>query len=360
MAPTFNRHYEPKFLTEAVNSVKKPTTFWKELLFSDERTIPAEVIEWEEILGDRLVAPFVERDAEALKVDGYTHKPRAVSGVNIRLKRPMMASHLMFKQAFQTGNPSEYITSPLGQANRAAALREDMSIFDDLITNAEEWLCASAVKRSISYSVPGEAVFTCTYPRDSGFDVLIPVGEYWSVGAAAPVAQHFKEAKRKMARDEGLQVTHCIVPPDVGDALSAWFASNQAHAHYSRIAQGTLQDYVTDFTQYGAHYIGRIHGIEVWEYSMQTQVKTSSGYVSVDLVEPKKAQFVSATPKAGNFMAYLPIPDMTALAQNLAYGKRFMKSKEEFDPSVYTGLVHTRPFPIVKRPNSIYTAKVLA
>lgn len=356
---SFFRHYEPRTLTELVNKVDRNVSFWRNLLFQNEVTVPTEVIEWEEVFGDVEAAPFVERDAEALFISGYTHKPRLVRPPNIRIKRAMTASNLMYRNMSMV--PDAYAQGQIGIENRARALAEDTQLFTDKTNNAIELLCGMAVNGQISYSVPGEAVFQITIPRDAAFDADESVSAPWS-NTATDVEATFMRYKRLMAQTEGLQARVCVLPPDVADAFRKWLKSQEFHFDFRRVNQGTVTTFQTDYSEFGAHLImDNFCGMQVWEYSGQIQYKTAPGtFTAYDLVEAKHAYFISNTPAAQNALYFASIPDMDALDSGLAYSKSFFKAKKEFDPSSYTGLMHTRPLPVMKRPNSVAKVQVLA
>jgi hypothetical protein len=59
-------------------------------------------------------------------------------------------------------------------------------------------------------------------------------------------------------------------------------------------------------------------------------------------------------------MYYGAIPDLKALQGRLFRGKRFSKSWEQEDPSVMWQLLHSRPLPVTRRPDSMVSMKVVS
>ncbi len=336
-------------LTQAINEIKSPNQFLKKLLFSDHQPQPTEHIEFGIFTGDREVAPFVERDGEAIPVSGYGEVFQTVSPPNIRIKRPVKPSTLLFNRA-----PGEVIFIQNQNDVVSAAERHiarDVKRLADLVTNAEEYLCALAIRGVISYTAADEANFTITIPKPSGNNVTLTL--FWDGGSEEPVAD-FTAAKKLISDEVGLQPTHCIMG---SEAMDAFLASDAVKAvlDIRNVAAGSL-NLEAQFQDDGAIYLGRFCGVQCWGYPRTVKVAG----VATDLIRAKYVEFVCATPAAENVLYYGAIPDLAAFEGRLFVAERFSKSWQQEDPSVMQMLVHSRPLPIPRRPGSMVSMKVVS
>jgi hypothetical protein len=330
-------------LTASVNETKSPNSFLKTLLFGRSQTFPTEQVEIGLLTGDREAAPFVRRDGEAILVDGLGESFQTVSFPSIRIKRPMTPSELLFNR-----RPGSVIFPQRGAMLSAIEqhIARDVQRMADLVTNAEEWLCAQALTGTISYSSADEAHFQITYPKPSGH--TLNSAATWAT-ATSDLTVDFLAAKRLIHDEHGLPTTHCLMSKEA----AANFLKNTAIRSIldvRRVEAGGIE-MRRQFEATGALYLGSFMGIECWEYGRSVKV----GGSSQDLIGAGKVHFVSATPEAENWMYYGAIPDMEAFEGRLFQGERFSKSWMLQDPSVRMMLVHSRPLPVMRRPGSVVT-----
>lgn len=335
-------------LTQAVNEIKSPQQFLKRLVFGTHDTQPTEHIEFGLFTGDREVAPFVERDGEAIPVSGYGEVFQTVSPPNIRIKRPVKASELLFGR-----RPGTVIFAGAGDIVSAAEahVARDVKRLADLVTNAEEYLCALAIQGVISYTAADEANFTITIPKPSGNNVTLTT--FWDDTGGTPSVD-FLLAKQLVSDEVGLGVTHCIMGSEAG---AAFLANDEVKAlmDINNVSAGalTLQE---QFNDDGAIFLGVFCGIQCWMYPRTVKVKG----VATSLIRAKYAEFLAITPAAENTLYYGAIPDLDAFEGRLFQAERFSKSWTMPDPSVMQMLVHSRPLPIPRRPGSMASFKVVS
>lgn len=336
-------------LTPTINETKSPNDFLKRLVFGLHDPQPTELIEIGVFVGDREVAPFVERDGEAIPVSGYGEVFYTVSAPNIRIKRGIRPSELLRRRTpgatiFQQG-----MEGIMSSAERYIA--QQTQRLADLISNAEEYLCALAIRGTISYVSADEANFTITIPKPSGNNITLTT--FWDDMAGNPAVDTFT-AKQVVSDEVGLGVTHALLG---SEATTAFLANEQVRKDLDtrRLDSGsiTLRGQYNDT---GAIFLGDYCGIEWWSYPRKVKV----GGVAVDLIRPKYAEFLSVTPAAENTLYYGAISDLDALDGQELQTERFAKSWKQPDPSVLQMLATSRPLPIPRRPGSMVSMKVVS
>lgn len=329
-------------LTATLNETKSPNSFLKDLLFGAHQTFPTETVEIGLLSGDREIAPFVQRDGEAIAVAGLGESYQTVGFPNISIKRPMTASELLFNR-----RPGSVIFPQGGQQLSAIEqhVARDMQRMSDLISNAEEYLCSLALQGEISYQAADESNFKVTYPKPAGHTVS--ASNSWGTAATATPSVDFMTAKRLINEEHDLPTTHCLM----SQASATDFVKIQEVKDLldnRRIDAGNLE-LQRQFEASGAIFLGRFMGVDCWEYSRSVTVAGSS----TPLLRVDHVEFVSAVPAAENWIYYGAIADMEALEGRLFQGERFSKSWLEKDPSQQIVLAKSRPLPIMRRPGSV-------
>lgn len=340
-------------LTPLVNEIKSPNQFVKRLVYPRHVTLPTEDIEISVINKGREMAPFVRKNGEALLVDGYSTTFQTVQAPNIRIKRPFTPSELLYRR-----QPGTVIFTP-GASAQINALQQhiarDMQVMADLITNAEEYLCAMSLRGVITYEVSDEEVFQITYPKPSAHNITLTV--FWdNADLTLPEpAENFHTVKRLMSDAVGLGSVYAIMGQEASTHFRKVIKAQAKQTGAATIDEGNVS-LANQFTVDGAIYLGRYAGIECWEYSRTVDVNG----VSTPLIRPKWVEFVSVTPAAEFTLYYGAIPDMAALQGRRFQGERFSKSWEKQDPSQLMALAHSRPLPVPRRPGALVSMKVVS
>ena len=342
-------------LTATVNELKTPHRFLRNLLFSNDDPRPTETLEIGVLVGDRMVAPFVRRGAEAIEITPFQERIYNVTAPNIRIKRHLEAAELLFTR--RVGHVIHAEESDVVDAAQEHVARNSLRLAQ-VVDEAEEYLSAQAIRGAISYSVDGEEVFSITFPRSASHNVTL--SNFWD-GMSANIELDFRTAMNLVAQDTGLSVTDVILGAEATNSFLA-DAKVQNLLDNRRIEAGML-DLSQRVQQSGAIYLGMFRSVRVWSYTRATQVPSAAGLktlASFDLVRSKYAEFVVADAAAENVMYYGAIPDLKALQGRLFRGKRFSKSWEQEDPSVMWQLLHSRPLPVTRRPDSMVSMKVVS
>ena len=339
-------------LTGMVNEMKSPQSFIRNLLFSNVRAYSTENVVYSVLSGGREVAPFVQKNGEAIMAGGYDEAEKTVSPANIRIKRPLEAADLIFRR-----HAGDVIFADGRDVSEAAAreVARQLQRLEDLVANAEEYLCAQALRGVISYEAADESVFTITLEKSVGNTITL--ADFWD--QTGDVAETVMTVRKRMHSQVSLQPTDCILGEEAATAFIK-SASAKELLDLRNTAFGML-----DLTNgigasgpmQGAMPLGSIGGIRFWAYFPSVTLPDDSTYA---LVRAKYAEFVHAGPMAQNEMAYGAISDLDALDGGMLSARRFSKSWRSQDPSVQQVLLASRPLPIMKRPDSVVSVKVVS
>ena len=341
-------------LTAAVNEMKSPNRFLSRLLFGNHVTVPTEDIEMSIINNGRNIAPFIRKNGEAIMVGGYTSTNQTVAAPNIRIKRPFTPSELLFGR-----RPGSVIHLPnaqyqLNQIQQHVA--RDLQIMSDLVTNAEEYLCAMVLQGTISYSVTDQEVFTITFPKPAAHNVTLTTCWDETGFTAAMFSANMLTVKRLISDAVGLGVTDCIMGTEASDALSGIVAAGTLKNLDTRRVEVGSFDFTQQFRDDGVIYRGTLEGIRFWEYGRTASLNGTS----TSMIRAKYCEFIAVTPAAEFTQYYGAIADMKALQGRLFQAERFAKSWEVEDPSAMMALLASRPLPVPRRPGAMVSVKVVS
>lgn len=345
------------YQTGFVNRVNTAASFLTTLIFGGRETnLPTESAELSYREGDRLLAPFVEVNAEAVPVGSRSTIFANVSCPNIRMKRPMEAY-----QAFLRRQPASGMFIQSGSpvaAARQAAIAEDATYMVDLVENRLEWMVAQMITdmtdgfMSLEYQSVDKANWRLRIPRSTDMDITLGTG--WDdVGAA--IQANFHTVKRLFSKHVSAPARVCVM----GTTASDFFqkdAAVQALLDKRNISAGTLT-MISQFEESGAIFLGKVFGIDCWEYSREY---INDAGAATPFIGAEKAVFIAG----GNALSdskvlYGAIPDHDAFDAGLFVGKRFAKTWKEPDPSVQIQLLQTRPLPFIRQPNAIIPMDVI-
>lgn len=335
-------------LTEAINRIKSPADYLKQTLFGNHDPKESENIELSVLYGGRDCAPFVKVNGSAALVGGTSEKFQIIKAPNIRIKRPMQASEVLY--ARRAGTPI-HVQGGTVQSAIEAKVARDTARLADMITNSEELLCSQILQGKITYSDETGDVFQLTLPRSSSHSVDLGALAYWTVSGVDP-EPHVHDAKELISEDGGVAPTLAIC----GKLAAAAFRANPKvrEALDTRNLQAGQLRLDQQFGRNGVIFLGNVYGLDWVEYPRKVNV----GATATDLVRSKFVEFVS--PGQGFIIYYGSIADLKALEGGQFIGERFSKSWEEEDPSVRYQLATSRPLPWNNNPDGTYSLQVVA
>lgn len=339
-------------LTKTVNLVKSPGRFLNRLLNLPDETLPTETIEVGEIRGERDVAPFVRVGAEAEMVGGLGERVYVVQAPNIRIKRPFTPSQLLFGRKVGT------VVFPTGDQVISAVeqhIARDLQYMDNLILNAEEWMLAMALRGAISYSVADREVFTITFNRAAAHSITPSV--FWNDATPANITAiaNIDALQLLVSEAVGLGITDAIMGSEVLPyfmKLPEMLATINTQSGFNAGQFNLMAKYRDD----GAMLVSNWKGINWWTYPRTLRIEGTA----TALIRAKYIEFVCATPAAQWVRYYGAIPDLDALEGKTMQAKRFAKSWKVPDPSAMMALIHTRPLPMPRIPDSTVSFKAIS
>jgi hypothetical protein len=339
-------------LTAAVNEMKSPNQFLTKLLFGRHETKPTETIELGIFENDRVIAPFVRKNGQAIQVAGNSEKFISIEPPNIRLKRPFTPSELLFRR--RPGTVIHAEASDITSAMRAHIGR-DLQVMSDQETNAKEWLAAMAIRGTITYSVDDFEHFSVTFAKPAGNTVTLAGDDLWdNADASLPdPAGDFHTAKKLINDAVGLGVTDAIMGEEAAAAFRLLMERRQGLMDFQKIQTGSIT-FTEQFSADGVIYMGTFCGVRCWEYSRSASLNG----VATPMIRTNYVEFVCADAASDHVLYFGAIADMKALQGQLFQAERFSKSWEEEDPSSMQALLTSRPLPTMRRPGSVVSMQV--
>ena len=347
-------------MTAAIDRIKSPNRFITDLLYSNRSPQSTEQIEIDTWVRGRQMAPFVTLNSEAVPVQGTTQTRAVVSAPNIRVRRDLRPHEFMWERT-----PGNVIFASRG--SQEAAIREHIAKeleplrFD--IDNRIEWMCAQTLTGTLTYNpasdnFQGDA-FVIDFQRPAGY-AANAIGA-WDSPANVDIVGDIRAAQRQ-GETEGIRYTDAIMSAATADELYAYLETTDAAGlreqmnRDSNFRNVATIDLATKYSDAGVQYIGKIAGVDFWEYNRTAL--DYDGATSVQMIEDGKVQFVSRG-AASDFVLYFgAIPDWDALEGRSWVGEVFAKSEIKADPSVMTAIAHSRPLPVPRRPEATYTLTV--
>jgi hypothetical protein len=336
-------------LTQAVNEVRSPNAFIRNLLFGNHDPKGTETIELSVVTnGGRKMAPFVKVNGQSMSIEGYEETFQAVRAPNIKINRPLNMDVVGRRAAGQ----GIFVDERAAQARVELEIARNTQALADHVTNAEEWLCANALRGTISYSAPEGDHFTITFPRLNTHTVDLGASFEWDQSTSNPEEDF--HAVKTLFSEQGLVPTDAIMSP----TAAAAFRKNAAVRRAWKEGIVTVGDlsYATQYQSDGAIYLGNFCGVRCWEYGRTVILPTGS---SEALIRADYVEFVANVPEAEFVLYYGLINDIQAIRNGVAVGERFSKSWESEDPSGLMQLVQSRPLPCLRRPNATLSMLVL-
>ena len=179
------------------------------------------------------------------------------------------------------------------------------------------------------------------------------VGNLWTSGLETPLSD-IKLARRIMHDEVSLNPMIAVCGSDACDALLN-STEIQRLLDIRNMSMGRM-DVTSDIAESGALPLGNLFGIDFWAYTREVEVAG----VSEPLIRTDHIEFMNTSPSAQDVLYYGGIADLDANDQGgTIAGRRFSKSWRTPDPSTQQILVHSRPLPIMRRPGSVVSMKVV-
>jgi len=342
--------------TRSINQMIAPLNFLQSLYFSNHRTHPVETIEVGYFIRGRKMAPMVRKGSRAIPIEGHSTQFATVEGPNIRIKR--LFDPAVLNQGRRPGTVVFATGAEIASSIEQDVARGLQNLRDD-IGNRVEWMCAQALRGTISYSVEDGEVFTLTSPRSG--DNAITLSTFWNDGTPTNVRpeEDIETAQRVIHTAEGANIAVALCGAEAATYLRRVAKANNWHLDTKGLLDAVQNvRFGAAFDTNGARPIARINGIDFWEYSTAV---VDEGGVSQPMIRAKYVEFLSPPSSAGAVMEYASIPEVDDNDRVINFqGEIFSKSWSEKDPPSRVALAHTRPLPVIWRPNATVSMKVVS
>lgn len=307
------------------------------------------------LTGSTGMAPFVEIGQKAVMVGSDNGTSYTVETPFINIKRPVkyttrMAIRLAGGNVF-TNNPAQ-IAEIVRQA-----ITNDVDKMNTLIDNRLEWMAAMALQGTINYSVEGQASFTISYGKPNGN--TFQSATLWTT-TCTPFADIYT-VKKVISAYRGPSPTDAICGELAANALRALIEAGDLKLETNNGVDKGQASLVENIQENGMVYIGRIGGVNFWEY-LGTYLDDTTG-ASTPLIRTNYIEFFSTAQAAvdSRHMFFGLIPDIKAILEGNAVTERYMEVKPpEPDQGTYEGIIKTRPLPWFYRPEWNVSLKVVA
>jgi hypothetical protein len=345
----------PASLTAAVNEVRSPLSFLKNMFFPDEETVPTVHIEMSRISDGRSMAPLVKRNGAGVLVGGDSETFLNFSPAHLRIKRAMEPSELLDRR--RAGHGIFQNDAELGRQMREYVARQ-MSSMSRKIDNREEWLCAQALQGVITYESEEHDSLSVDFGRKASMSYALTGSDVWTHADSNPALEFLAASELINDESEGV-ATDCVMG---AEAAAAFLANAKVQAGHlwreANVRQGQL-DLTSTFRDDGAILLGVYNNnTRVWRYNRKVTLEDGS---QSELIRSKYAEFIWRSPEAERKVYYGGIRDMKAIgAGKVLRAKRFAKSWEVEDPSARMMLIESNPLPCLRRPNTSVSIQVVA
>lgn len=338
-------------MSRMVNEADDPNNFLNNLIFP-RRTweqLTTEFAEYSILYRKRKMAPYVHKNGTAIMIEGLEDGKAVIETPNIRIKRPLNLPAILFRR-----EPGMSIFQSGGGGQKSAVLRKVAREIQELAWRAdesEEVQAAQLLRGEISYEVADGAAFKLTLPRPASHDTTATT--LWN--AANPdILADFGRVNRSINHEVGGQAQIALIGKDaVGPFLNNETVHKLLDTRNYTVGNIDLTRQIQDS---GALYLGRLRGVQVWEYDRQAIMPDGSTF---DMIRPNYVEFLNLSQRMQWTKFYGAIPDWSAFSSSAWMQRRFSKQWLQQDPSVRIALLHTRPLCFVKRPGAMVSMQVV-
>lgn len=351
---------EARQLTRVVNRTERPRRALTSMLFPDSthELLTTETVQVDELIGSDEMAPFIEKDGEAIAVGADSGRSYTLETPMISVKRALTASKMLFER--QAGQTQIFTSAGQDVAGEAIIrqIAKDVAKMERTVNKREEWMISQLLVGVISYSVEGGASFTITTAKPPGNTFAAP-GGFWTISAPTPL-HDIKVVQRVLNTNEVGQATDAVGDATAADALDALLEADKLKLDKTRALEVGTATMIANYEANGMRFIGHIGGVRFWEYNAKFPADGTG--TLTPFIRAGYFEFFSTATEAvdDRTLFYGMIPDFKAIKDRLAVTRRFAKSKITDEPSVHTTYLKTRPLPWFYRPDANISLQVVA
>ena len=327
-------------LVRKIEQRRPPMSFYMARYFGSIMQFDTEEVHFDEVLGDRRMAPFVSPlvEGKAMRDKGHTMK----------LFRPayLKPKHIVDPTKALKRLPGESFGGSMSPEQRMSAkVAENFMKEDEMIDNRLEWMCLEVLKNaSVTISGIDYPSVSVDYGRDANNTVALAGVLRWNDTSAEPLTDLEDLSTQMATADFGAPATDVMMDPlayqdfrkhaDVKELMDTNFrgtesAINRAPVTFNPESAPMLMGYIGQFA--------------IWVDSRQ--YTNDVGAVVPYLAAGDVLLLSGSIEGVQAFGAILDIDVMRAM-------QRFPKTWTTPDPSARYTMTQSAPLPIAARPNA--------
>ena len=338
-------------LTRNVELLEESPGLFRGLLTGSTERHETEQVEWGITRRSRGTVPYVPVMAEGQFIRDRTRHLRSLRGVNITLQHAIKPGDLYaHRDIGQTIFPG-------GVQGRNRLLERITEYQADARMRMEtnhEWFLSQLIRGQVSYS--DEAYDSWIYETGRAATHDIVLSDLWT-GTAANPSQDLEIPKRLAADTAFVNITLGVCSPEAAAAirtnekilkmLDTRNLNEEGRRSYLDNTQGYMQ-------QGAVTYIGRLNGIELWEYNR----KIDAFGTLTPMVRAGYIEFFPPTGQLDLRKHIFPIMDMEMNNGAPTPVEFFSKSWEVKHPSQVRLITQTRVVDMIHVPDAVVSVKV--
>lgn len=327
-------------MLDIVRTVGKFDPFFLNLFFPQVVTSATEMIHFDDVSEDVVMAPFVSP-----VVAGKVHREK---GGTLKSFKP---AYVKPKHAVKPGQtlkrrPGEAYLGNMSPAQRKqAAITDNLMRQDKAITYREEWMAAQAVI-SGTVTVKGEDYpeQVVDFGRDASNNVTLAGAAQWD--AVDPLTYDPTDDLTNWASNATGAVNVIVMGKDVWKLFSS-FSAVKDKLDTRRGSSSQMETATKDLGMVTS-FKGFFGDVEIWVYTGQytdPETDTKSYYLPIN-------QMVMGNSSYNGVRSYGAIQDVKANDEGLASASRWPKNWQQDDPSVEYVMTQSAPLMVTPDPNA--------
>jgi len=346
-----------RVLNKLVNKRIKPYTALTKLLFppSVKENLLEETAQVDVLEGTYGMAPFVKVGQKAIIMDSQNGTSYTIDTPFINIKRPLQWST---KFAKRTAGQPVFTNTSIALQQVRDAITKDIDFMNTLIDDRIEWMAAYILRGTIEYSVEGQDSFVISTGKPA--INTFTVSALWDGGSAVPL-EDIADAKLVVSNKRGPLPNVAICGAGAGAALRGMLEGDEVTSlkTTSGIDVGRA-NLLSQIKEDGMMHIGFIGDVDFFQYT--GTFNPDGGGAAEVLIRDDYVEFFNTGQRAldARRLMFGMIPDLRAILEGNAITERYFDSKApEFDQGTYEGLIMSRPFPWLYRPDWLVSMKVI-
>lgn len=301
-------------------------------------------------------APFIPMEAAAVFVGDRSRNLTSMEIPNIAMRKSIRAGDFAHDRTMG----DQIFLNNGGQKGDALEARIDRYQRDMVrrLRNTEEWWVSQILSTGVvTYSDSAFDAFTFSFGRDAAHTVTL--GTFWDSSTANFVAD-LQLPKKLVASAEYLNVTVALCGSEVSALMRQDTVINARldNRNLDEFRKTSYIDVTAPYAVQGALTpIGRLNGIDFWEYDRAIALFGGS---PVAMVDPKWIYLFATGSTNGMAKFFAPYYDLGMAKGRPINGERFSKSWEIDYPSQAQLMVQSRPMIAPMRPDFCVAMKVIS